>query len=75
MSLHDLRFGPHGLSYPAHRHREPESRLADYLTEAERILADPVAALGPPPDPEALDVDADFEDLRWFWLPREIAVG
>ena len=22
---------------------------------------------------EALDVDTDFEDLRWFWLPDEIA--
>ncbi|MDH4141644.1 MAG: aminotransferase class V-fold PLP-dependent enzyme [Chloroflexota bacterium] len=73
LSLHDIRYGPDGLRYPAHRHREPESRLAEYLAEAERILTDPIAVLGPPPAPEPLAVDADFEDLRWFWLPEEIA--
>ena len=75
LSLHDIRYGAAGLTYAAHRHREPESRLVDHLAEAERILADPVAALGPPPAAEALAVDTDFEDLRWFWLPEEIAAG
>jgi hypothetical protein len=56
-----------------HRHREGEERLAAYLAEAERILADPVAALGAPPAAEPLERDQDFEDLRWFWLPEEIA--
>jgi selenocysteine lyase/cysteine desulfurase len=73
LSLHDIRYGPEGLAYPAHRHREPEARLDDYLAEAERILADPGAALGSPPAAEALPVDTDFEALRWFWLPEEIA--
>jgi selenocysteine lyase/cysteine desulfurase len=73
LSLHDIRFERDGLAYPAHRHREPESRLSAYLAEAERILADPVAALGPPPAAEPISVDDDFEDLRWFWLPEEIA--
>ena len=72
LSLHDLRYSPSGLTYSAHRHREPETRLAGYLAEAERLLADPVAVLGPPPEAESLPVDADFEDLRWFWLPEEI---
>jgi selenocysteine lyase/cysteine desulfurase len=75
LSLLDIRYDADGLRYAAHRHREPEDRLADHLAEAERILADPVAALGPPPAAEMLDVDADFEDLRWFWLPEEIAAG
>lgn len=74
LSLRDLRFGADGFSYQAHRHCEPESRLAEYLAEAERTLADPVAALGSPPPAETLPVDADFEDLRWFWLPEELAV-
>jgi selenocysteine lyase/cysteine desulfurase len=73
LSLHDLQYGAAGLHYPAHRHREPEARLKVYLAEAERILADPVAALGSPPPPEMLDVDTDFESLRWFWLPEEIS--
>ena len=75
LSLHDIRYEASGLQYPAHRHREPEARLEAYLADAERILADPAAALGPPPSPETLEVDTDFEALRWFWLPEEIAVG
>jgi len=75
LSLHDIRYEAGGLQYPAHRHREPEARLQAYLADAERILADPAAALGPPPSPETLEVDTDFESLRWFWLPEEIAVG
>jgi hypothetical protein len=73
LSLYDIRYGASGLTYSAHRHREGEERLAAYLAEAERILADPAAALGPPPTVEPLERDQDFEDLRWFWLPEEIA--
>ncbi len=75
LSLHDIGYEAGGLRYPSHRHREPESRLADYLDEAERILGDPTAALGPPPEPEPLTVGTDFESLRWFWLPDEILAG
>jgi selenocysteine lyase/cysteine desulfurase len=74
LSLHDIRYDADGLRYAAHRHREPETRLAGYLAEAERILADPVAALGHPPTPAGIETDADFDDLRWFWLPEEIGV-
>ena len=75
LSLHDIHYDADGLHYPAHRHREPESGLADYLAEAERILADPAGVLGPPPDAETLVVGTDFESLRWFWLPEEIAAA
>ena len=75
MSLHDIRYEAGGLTYPAHRHRASEARLADYLAEAGRILAEPVAALGAAPDPDALEVGTDFESLRWFWLPEEISAG
>jgi len=73
LSLDDIQYGDDGLTFPAHRHREPEARLADYLDEGARILADPLAALGPPPELEPLAVGTDFESLRWFWLPGEIA--
>ena len=76
LSLHDIRYDADGLHYPAHRHREPESRLADYLDEAERILADPVGgARARRPSPSRSTVGTDFESLRWFWLPEEIAAG
>ena len=75
LSLHDIGYDAAGLHYPAHRHREPESRLAGYLEEAARVFADPTAALGPAPPSEPLAVGTDFESLRWFWLPDEIASG
>ena len=73
LSLDDISYDASGLHYLAHRHHEPEASLTSYLADAERILADPVAALGPPPEPETLTVGTDFESLRWFWLPDEIA--
>ncbi len=72
LSLHDVRYEDGVMRYEAHRHREPETRLAAYLEEARSLLEapppTPAAAMGP------LDVDADFEHLRWFWLPSEAAV-
>ena len=71
LSLLDVRYEDGVMRYAAHRHREPESRLADYLAEARALLATP------PPTPAGvagpLDVGADFEHLRWFWLPSEAA--
>ncbi len=70
LSLHDVRYEGGVMRYAAHRHREPESRLADYLAEARALVADPPtpAGIGGP-----LDVGPDFEHLRWFWLPAEAA--
>jgi selenocysteine lyase/cysteine desulfurase len=73
LSLHDVSFTAAGLAYPRRRHREPESRLADYLTEARRLLAEPPAATVHPQSAADLAMDADFEALRWFLLPAEAA--
>ncbi len=71
LSLHDVGYANGEMRYAAHRHREPESRLAAYLAEAGALLA------APPPTPDGvagpLAVGADFEHLRWFWLPAEAA--
>jgi selenocysteine lyase/cysteine desulfurase len=71
LSLLDVRYEDGVMRYTAHRHRDPETRLVDYLAAARALLA------APPPTPAAaagpLDVDADFEHLRWFWLPSEAA--
>lgn len=72
LSLRDVRYEADGMHYAAHRHREPEERLAAYLDEARAILArppEPVA--GPSVDPAA--VGPDFEALRWFLLPEDVA--
>ena len=71
LSLLDIRYEDGAMRYTAHRHREPESRLGAYLEEARALLA------APPPVPDGvggpLAVGADFEHLRWFWLPAEAA--
>ncbi|MEA2536315.1 MAG: hypothetical protein QOF11_549 [Chloroflexota bacterium] len=67
MSLHDVTYASGQMTYRSHHRTEPKSRLAEYLAEARRILADPP----PVSSPEALTVDPDFETLRWFPLPDE----
>ncbi len=71
MSLRDVRYEDGHMRFEGHRHHEPESRLAHYLAEARVLLAEPPAAA----EEQALDVGGDFEDLRWFWLPQEVAAG
>jgi hypothetical protein len=71
LSLGAIRYDEGTMRYAAHRHREPETRLADYLAEARRLLADPPPATTGVDGP--LEVGADFEHLRWFWLPSEAA--
>ena len=74
LSLHDVHYEAGRMTFQAHRHREAESRLADYLAEGRRILA---AATVPPgsTDGHAADgspLDEDAESLRWFPLPHEV---
>ena len=69
LSLRDVGFDGGRMTWPAHRRAEPELRLADYLVDARRLLADPPRRAT---QPEPL-VDDDFETLRWFPLPSEIA--
>jgi hypothetical protein len=60
------------MVYDAHRHREPESRLAEYLSEARVLLAAPPGPLAG--STFAADaVGPDFEALRWFLLPEDVA--
>jgi selenocysteine lyase/cysteine desulfurase len=69
MSLRDIRFGPDGLVYERVRRHVPETALAQYLTDARRILDETR------PHPASFDragLTADFEHLRWFPLPGEV---
>ncbi len=74
LSLHDIRYDEGRMTYAAHRHREPESRLADYLAEARRLVtASPQPLAAAVEGSASLAVGPDFESLRWFWLPHEVA--
>ena len=72
LTLRDIRYDGGAMQFTAHRHRAPDSQLAVHLDEARAIMAAP-----PRRDVAGLDrslVGQDFEDLRWFWLPEEIAI-
>ncbi len=73
LSLRDVRYTGRGMDYAAHRHHEPESCLADYITEARALMADPPDPLVPPQSMADLAVGADFGALRWFLMPDEAA--
>jgi len=72
LSLRDIGYPDGVMTWPSHRHHEPESRLAGYLDEARAILARPPRPLDSPTIP-AGSVGADFEDLRWFLVPEDVA--
>jgi selenocysteine lyase/cysteine desulfurase len=72
-SLRDVRYDDGRMDWPSHRHHEPESRLAGYLDEARAFLERPVAM--PAPSFAEDEVGPDFETLRWFWLPEEVAAA
>jgi selenocysteine lyase/cysteine desulfurase len=69
LSLHDVSYADGRMRHPTQRRRqETEASLAGYLAAARRLLDDP-----PPVAPAARhELSADFEALRWFWLPDEI---
>jgi selenocysteine lyase/cysteine desulfurase len=71
-SLRDIAYDGDGMHYPSHRHHEPESRLAEYLAEARELLARPPAPLAGGILSSA-GAGPDFESLRWFLLPEEVA--
>jgi selenocysteine lyase/cysteine desulfurase len=72
-SLRDIAYPDGGMTWASHRHHEPESRLVAYLDEARAIMARPPRPVAAP-SVDAAEVGPDFEALRWFWLPEEVAV-
>jgi selenocysteine lyase/cysteine desulfurase len=76
LSLDDVSYARGRMAYQAHRHREPEARLSDYLAEAGSLFASPPVPLPAAVEGSAaLAVGPDFESLRWFWLPHEVAAA
>ncbi|MCE1177706.1 MAG: aminotransferase class V-fold PLP-dependent enzyme [Micrococcales bacterium] len=69
LRLAEIRYDTGEMAYPRHQTTAPESVLAGYLAEGERVMREAT--------PPSLDagltgcVSADFEHLRWFDLPPE----
>ncbi|MFO7586861.1 MAG: aminotransferase class V-fold PLP-dependent enzyme [Gemmatimonadota bacterium] len=75
LSLEQVRFTRDGVTYPRHRLTEPEDRLPEYLAEARRVLEE-ASAGGPEREGSVTEaLTEDFEQLRWFPLPGEVAAG
>ncbi|MBK9030342.1 MAG: aminotransferase class V-fold PLP-dependent enzyme [Myxococcales bacterium] len=75
MRLADVTYRTGRMEYRSRHATEPESALGGYLEEARRLVAARsagVAADAMTPGPEA-ERTVDFEALRWFPLPTEIA--
>ncbi|MEO5964631.1 MAG: aminotransferase class V-fold PLP-dependent enzyme [Candidatus Limnocylindrales bacterium] len=72
LSLNGISYDDARMAYPSHRHREPETRLAAYLEEARARLSLTPGPLAAPTIP-AGSTGPDFEDLRWFLLPEDVA--
>ena len=68
LSLRDIGYADR-TPHSAHRHQAPESALPGYIEQARAILL----AAGDRCGTEPAGMSADFENLRWFWLPGEIA--
>lgn len=70
MRLTDLSYRTGKLEYRSRHATEPEWVLSSYLDEARTVFAQASEELG---NPETPPLSADFESLRWFPLPSEIA--
>ncbi len=72
LALHDVTYDGGHMAWQGHRHHESESRLAEYLAEARAILARPPRSFDGAATPP-VDTGPDFEALRWFLLPADVA--
>jgi hypothetical protein len=70
MSLHEIGYAAGGMTHVDRRHIQPEDRLAEYFDEATVIVEKARGVEGTRPTWEPTE---DFEHLRWFPLPHEVA--
>jgi selenocysteine lyase/cysteine desulfurase len=71
LSLSEVDYSSGTMRYEHRPQRDPDHILADYLTEAERLLDDALPASVVPEPVESTD---SFERLRWFTYPHEVRV-
>ena len=72
MGLDDITYQSGKMEYRSRRACEPEFALESYLEDARRILAEAQDA-APTRPARAPATSAEFEHLRWFPMPEEVA--
>ena len=73
MRLADVTYRTGRMEFRSRHATEPESALAGYLDDARRLVAAVGAGAAAPRDCTDAERTADFEALRWFPLPTEVA--
>lgn len=73
MRLADVTYRSGKMEFRSRHATEPESALVGYLDDARRIFADAAAGRRRAAQAPAQPLSADFEELRWFPLPGEVA--
>jgi len=71
LSLADVTYGDGTMRYTTPHDTAGDEALAEYLAAAHRILAEADA----PDEIPTISEGADFERLRWFTLPEDVAAG
>gem|GEM_PF-69800 len=71
ISLSALAFDGKSMAYKSDHQHLPEEVLSRQLEEGRRVLEEAVASA--PDAIEALEVTEEYETLRWFPLPHEVA--
>jgi hypothetical protein len=74
MSIRDVAYTAEGMQYPDHRQNTGTRTLADFMAESLALIerAETAGVRDPLPAP---DTTEDFEHLRWFPYPAEVASG
>ena len=70
-SLRDVTYDDGVMTYPDHPRTRPPGGLAGYLERAHHLMHE--LASNPPEPPAPPTTNDDFEHLRWFRLPHEVA--
>jgi selenocysteine lyase/cysteine desulfurase len=70
-TLRDIDYSSGRMSYRSHHHTEPDSALRDYLREAQAIMQEAPAVAAAAGEVQRLELDAEFERMRWFPLPQD----
>ena len=71
MSLRAISYAGGRMEYRSRHATEPEAALSAHLEEAREIMT--AATVAPVRVLDRLELNADYESLRWFPLPSEIA--